>query len=134
MISIRKTSWKSALREFAWFLSGSNKISDLHESVRDWWAPWVDKFTQRVEFNYGHAFCKWNGWLNQIEELQVLHDCDNPSCCNPKHLFLGTCQDNVNDMFNKERENKAKGISHGMSKLTEEDVIKIREKYGVIFS
>jgi hypothetical protein len=29
--------------------------------------------------------------------LHVLHSCDNPSCCNPLHLFSGTNQDNVND-------------------------------------
>lgn len=40
----------------------------------------------------------------KIPQGQVIrHICDNPSCCNPRHLLTGTQQENMNDMKARER-------------------------------
>ena len=56
----------------------------------------------------------------------VCHHCDNPPCCNPAHLFLGTTQDNTRDMVAKGRNRVPLGAANGLSKLTEADVREIR--------
>ena len=61
-----------------------------------------------------------------IKDLYVCHTCDEILCVNPEHLFLGTQQDNMDDMVSKGRSHKPKGELNGRSILTEEQVLFIR--------
>ena len=59
--------------------------------------------------------------------LHVLHTCDNPSCVNPSHLFLGTNADNVADKVAKGRQARSRGENHPMARLTIDEVKAIRQ-------
>lgn len=64
-----------------------------------------------------------------INNLNVLHKCDNTICVNPEHLFLGTISDNNKDRARKNRSWRPKGVLHPLSKLTENDIRNIRSIY-----
>ena len=55
----------------------------------------------------------WQLIFGEIGNLHVCHSCDNPSCCNPEHLFLGTNQQNMQDRQSKGR---TKNIDAGRAK------------------
>lgn len=77
--------------------------------------------------------------------MEVCHKCDNPSCINPEHLFLGTRQDNINDREHKGRNIIFVGEEQPKAKLTKKAVkdarweraykgtsfSKLAKKYGV---
>jgi len=60
----------------------------------------------------------------------VMHLCDNPPCCNPKHLKIGTVGDNNRDTSHKGRVGKVTGIRNSASVLTPDQVREIRDLYG----
>lgn len=82
---------------------------------------------------YGHRLV-WSFVNGPIpESLQILHSCDNPPCCNPAHLSIGTQADNMQDCSAKGRTamptNQPHGTAHWNRKLTDDDVRQARASF-----
>lgn len=77
--------------------------------------------------NYSTHRLSWQ-WANGKavpKGLVLLHKCDEPRCCKPGHLILGTGNENVADRVKKNR--SARGKGNGRARLTERDVKKIKK-------
>lgn len=101
--------WQGAKTHFGY---GSLRYENLHY------------YAHRVAYtaSTGEAFAP---------KMEGCHRCDNPSCCNPQHIFMGTHLDNMRDMDAKGRRRTVahKGEKCGASKLTESAVLAIRGEY-----
>ena len=118
----------------------------------------IDRFWSKVDIRSKSecwewmAFCKPNGygqfqlkrnkpvyahrfvWLiihGVWPDKNILHECDNPPCVNPNHLFEGTQLDNIHDCIKKGRfvNKNNTGIKNPNVKLTEKDIRQIRREY-----
>jgi hypothetical protein len=79
------------------------------------------------EFEHGRAV---------PDGLCVCHSCDNPPCCNPGHLWIGTHADNAADKIRKGRggyeyRKNRSGDNHPNSKLTWAKVREIRRLWAL---
>lgn len=70
------------------------------------------------------AWCLTNGAIP--DGMDVLHECDNPSCVRPDHLKLGTHIDNMKDARDRRRR---QGASNANSQLSDAQVAEIRRRY-----
>lgn len=99
----------------------------------------------RHDFGYGMFWFNGNNvgahrfvWILTYgpipDGLDVCHHCDNPPCCNPAHLFVGTNVENMADRDQKGRTNSSPGEEHPQAILTDLEVLEIRERwaYGLV--
>ncbi len=67
------------------------------------------EFSWQSKKHYAHRWSYYYHYNIEPGELLVCHKCDNPSCVNPEHLFLGTYLDNNRDCKAKGRNKSLKG-------------------------
>lgn len=59
--------------------------------------------------------------------MYVLHSCDNPPCCNPDHLRIGTAAENSRDMVRRGRHKPVAGAANPRTKYSAETVELVRQ-------
>lgn len=121
---------KLAFAEFFWFRVYRGR------GIDECW-PWL---ARRREHGYGLArvpslrrvrgahrvayFIATGDWPQVVR-----HTCDNPPCCNPRHLVGGTQAENVADMIERGRRASCSGEKNPRARLTREQVEEIRRRY-----
>ena len=111
-----------------------DRFRNKYEVYGDCWI-WV---AARTEKGYGRYF--HNGrlerahrasWMIHVGEIpdgmQVLHDCDNPACVKPEHLWLGTNRQNMDDKIAKDRQRRGSDMTTAV--LNETIVREMRNNY-----
>ena len=98
--------------------------------------PWT---AYRNSLGYGRFAAGWTAYAHREAarlvfgdfdpKLDVCHHCDNPPCCNPAHLFIGTHRDNFRDASDKGRLIGRRGELSPHARLTWPKVHEIRRAY-----
>jgi hypothetical protein len=102
------------------FNSTINRLTDCWEKQHKGTQGGYCNTSFRSEVDYSHRF-SYRHLVGPIPEGQVVrHKCDNPKCCNPDHLEIGTYHQNMEDMRSRGR--SAVGTRNARSKLSEEQV------------
>lgn len=100
------------------------------------WTKAIDKYgygqskrNNKNQFAHRLAYVDANGLnIEDIKGMVVRHKCDNRRCVNPDHLELGTVTDNNRDTVRRGRHGTTRGSKHKVAKLTEYQIIIIRER------
>lgn len=86
-----------------------------------------------VTFNHKHYLAhrlSYSLFVGPVpSDKLVCHTCDNRRCVNPKHLFIGTAQDNADDMMSKGRHRTPYSEANAKAKLTYLQAEEIRRLY-----
>lgn len=125
----RRYSTQPERTDFSKFVYFWSRV-DVRQSVNECW-EWK-AFRARNGLAYGQV--NWEGiktvahrvaflltFGDHIKSFDVMHKCDNPSCCNPNHLRKATTRENILDAFQKER----------MNCLTKSEIVTIRERFSL---
>lgn len=112
------------------------RLNNLETECWEWEGCFGSGGYGLIQTNYAKEFGsqkahRMSYWLFNGEfdkNLDVLHQCDNPTCVNPQHLRLGTQQDNNQERDERGRHVALRGVDHGNSKFAEDDVAEIHRR------
>lgn len=85
------------------------------------------RFKREGDYYYAHRVA----YRLECGEIsgQINHSCENPPCVNPNHLYDGTQKENMEDASESDSFNPLRGADVEVSKLTESQVVEMRERY-----
>ena len=94
-------------KESCWIWRGSKYRGGYGHFRRYLNGKWTMGKAHRFSYEYHYKKS-----IKEMEGFLVCHTCDNPSCVNPHHLFLGNTKDNIADKVKKGRQGKPKNPNH----------------------
>lgn len=135
-IGVRLGRWSTAVTPEKYLLELASREILARHSVNDvgcWvWGGYAqrNKYGRLTVRKSSRLVHRWS-YAAFNEEIPigkiVCHSCDNPSCCNPAHLWVGTFSDNTQDMIEKGRSEDRKGEKNPGAVLSEAGCLHIRE-------
>lgn len=123
------------------------RIKSLQERIADFWSYvkkdghpkgcWEWQKSCLKSGGYGQFNLNGDMWRTHVlsyvltrgdipDGIWICHECDNPKCVNPDHLFPGTPQDDMTDMIKKGRARHSHGEDRPMAIHTNEEVANLK--------